>query len=42
MLRSWLRSAGLDSNYVDLYNSSARFRTTAGDLWLPVQSTPLD
>jgi len=42
MLRSWLRSAGLDSNYVDLYSPSVRFGTTAGDLWLPVQSKPLE
>jgi len=41
-LRSWLRSAGLDSNYVDLYSPSVRFGTTAGDLWLPVQSKPLE
>lgn len=42
MLRSWLRSAGLDSNYVNLYSSSVRFGTTVGDLWLPVQSKPLE
>lgn len=42
MLTYWLRSAGLDSIYVELHSLSVRFGTTSGDLWLPVQSKPLE
>jgi len=41
LISSWFKARGLDSTYVDLYESEVLFRTKSGEYWLPMQSKPL-